>query len=173
MNTENIGLYIKKANIHDAIHIYNVLIKGQEYMKKHGNPTQWPDGFTTIEEVKQSIINDGTYVVCSGENIAATFILAIGEDKTYSYIEEGQWIADKPYATIHRIASDGTYKGIGDYIFNWCEEHAKSHDLNLRIDTHNDNKTMKHLIAKHGFDYCGIIYVSNGSQRLAYEKVLN
>ena len=43
---------------------------------------------------------------------------------------------------------------------------------NIRIDTHKDNKIMQGLLARHGFSYCGIIYLKNGSPRLAYQRVL-
>ncbi len=42
---------------------------------------------------------------------------------------------------------------------------------NFRIDTHNDNKIMQHVIEKNGFIRCGIIYVKDGSPRIAYEKI--
>ena len=41
---------------------------------------------------------------------------------------------------------------------------------NIRIDTHRDNRIMRHNIEKHGFAYCGIIYLANGDERLAYQK---
>ena len=48
-----------------------------------------------------------------------------------------------------------------------------SHDTNIRIDTHRDNKIMQHNILKHGFTFCGIIYLLSGDERLAYQKVVN
>ena len=30
---------------------------------------------------------------------------------------------------------------------------------------------MQGLLARHGFSYCGIIYLKNGSPRLAYQRV--
>ena len=30
---------------------------------------------------------------------------------------------------------------------------------------------MQHVIVRHGFAYCGIIYLSNGDERLAYQLV--
>ena len=30
---------------------------------------------------------------------------------------------------------------------------------------------MQHNIEKHGFTYCGIIYLANGDARLAYQKL--
>ena len=47
-----------------------------------------------------------------------------------------------------------------------------SKDNNIRIDTHRDNKIMRHNIEKHCFTYCGIIYLANGDERLAYQKQL-
>lgn len=35
------------------------------------------------------------------------------------------------------------------------------------------NKIMQHNILKHGFTYCGIIYLLSGDERLAYQKVVN
>jgi hypothetical protein len=46
------------------------------------------------------------------------------------------------------------------------------HDTNIRIDTHQDNKIMQHNILKHGFSYCGIIYLLSGDERLAYQKII-
>jgi hypothetical protein len=34
-------------------------------------------------------------------------------------------------------------------------------------------KIMRHNILKHGFTYCGIIYLLSGDERLAYQKVVN
>ena len=42
---------------------------------------------------------------------------------------------------------------------------------NLRADTHRDNRIMQHILQKHGFRYCGIIYLLNGDERLAYQKI--
>ena len=43
---------------------------------------------------------------------------------------------------------------------------------NVRIDTHRENKTMRRIIERYGFKYCGIIYLLNGDERLAYQKTL-
>ena len=45
-----------------------------------------------------------------------------------------------------------------------------THDTNIRIDTHRDNKIMQHNLLKHGFTYCGIIYLLSGDERLVYQK---
>ena len=70
---------------------------------------------------------------------------------------------------IHRIASYPDAHGIFSSIMEFCF----SNDENIRIDTHRDNKIMQHNILKHGFTYCGIIYLLSGDERLAYQKVVN
>ena len=52
-------------------------------------------------------------------------------------------------------------------ICDYCKEDFD----NLRIDTHDDNKKMQHLIEKNGFIRCGIIYVYDGSPRIAYQYI--
>jgi hypothetical protein len=51
-------------------------------------------------------------------------------------------------------------------------EFCFSHDTNIRIDTHSDNNIMQHNILKHGFTYCGIIYLLSGDERFAYQKIV-
>ena len=89
---------------------------------------------------------------------------------TYAKIYEGKWIDDvQPYHVVHRIASYPDAHGIFSSIMDFC----LSHDRNIRIDTHRDNKIMQHNILKHGFTYCGIIYLLSGDERLAYQKMVS
>ena len=78
----------------------------------------------------------------------------------------GQWLNDKPYGVIHRIASDGKTKGIGSFCVNWVVSQCG----NVRIDTHRDNVVMQNMLKKNGFQYCGIIHIENGEERLAYQR---
>ena len=76
-------------------------------------------------------------------------------------------IRDDEYGTIHRVASDGRIHGMMGMIVQFCSERI----VHLRIDTHADNKIMQHLILKNGFKRCGIIHISDGSPRIAYERI--
>ena len=58
--------------------------------------------------------------------------------------------------------------GVFDDIMAYCF----TCEANIRIDTHRDNTIMQHNILKHGFNYCGIIYLASGDERLAYQKIL-
>ncbi|HBN29292.1 MAG TPA: GNAT family N-acetyltransferase, partial [Clostridiaceae bacterium] len=42
----------------------------------------------------------------------------------------------------------------------------------IKIDTHRENKSMQRLLKKNGFEYCGIIYLKDKSERIAFEKTL-
>ena len=91
----------------------------------------------------------------------------IGDDSTYQVIDNGHWLSDESYGTIHRIAGDGTIHGVLEIAVNYCKDQIP----HLRIDTHHDNKIMQHVIEKNGFKKCGIIYVKDGSERIAYELI--
>ena len=78
------------------------------------------------------------------------------------------WLSDSPYGVVHRIASDGSVKGVGTFCINW----AFAQSGHLRIDTHGDNVVMQNLMKKLGFTQCGTIYVvEDNDPRIAYEKI--
>ena len=63
--------------------------------------------------------------------------------------------------------------GVFAAIVAFARERAAATDVaNVRVDTHEDNKPMQHLIAKAGFAYCGVIHLADGDPRLAYQLVL-
>ena len=64
---------------------------------------------------------------------------------------------------IYRTIKDGAQE---DGLFDWCFRHTD----NLRVDTHRDNIVMQNFLHSYGFTYCGIIYLADGSPRLAYQK---
>ena len=42
----------------------------------------------------------------------------------------------------------------------------------IKVDTHKQNESMKKMLSNNGFQYCGIIFLEDGSERVAYEKVI-
>lgn len=156
---------IRPAQKSDLPAIEQVYAAARAYMVKSGNPHQWGDGHPHRELLEDDIEKGNLYVCEIDGEIRGSFALLFGDDPTYNYIEDGRWPNDLPYATIHRIASDGQVKGI----FTQCFEYALSRADEIRIDTHHDNKTMQHVVQKHGFRRCGIIYLENGDPRIAYQ----
>ena len=102
--------------------------------------------------------------------VVGTFFFDCGKDiePTYRQITDGKWIDERPYGVVHRLAGDGSVKGIGAFCINWAYEQCG----HLRIDTHGDNKVLQSLAEKLGFVHCGTIYVEEDDYpRLAYEKI--
>lgn len=162
-------MQVRLANYDDLAEVLRCVEAARNYMRANGNATQWTDGYPS-EELLKSDIDLGQLFVCVGDDevIHGVFAFIIGLDPTYAYIENGAWLNDEPYGAIHRIGSDGKAKGI----FQACLAYAKEQVKNVRIDTHDDNKTMQHLLAKNGFVHVGTIYIEDGSPRIAYHLVV-
>ena len=157
-------LCIKKASMSDLDELMDIYSAARKFMIETNNPNQWGQTNPTVQMVKEDIINNNCNIVCSDNKIEGVFALIEGEDPTYNYIEGGSWLNNNKYVTIHRIASKGNIHGIFDFVINYCKTICKD----IRIDTHEDNLIMQHLIIKNGFKKCGIIYLKNGKPRNAY-----
>ena len=156
---------IRLAEKRDLNSIEAVYAAARAYMAASGNPHQWGDtGYPHRDLLENDIEKRQLYVILENGEIHGAFAFIPGPDPTYGSIEGGQWLNDRPYAAVHRVASDGKIKGIFTRIFEFCRERADE----IRIDTHSDNKTMQHVVQKHGFQRCGIIYLQNGDPRIAY-----
>lgn len=161
-------MIVREAQMEDLDSMMMIYSYARDYMRANGNHTQWVNGYPKRELLEEDIKKEHCYVLCSptGE-VHAVFVLILGEDPTYSYIEDGNWKSNEPYGTIHRIASDGKIKGAAGLCIDFCKNKMK----NLRADTHQDNKIMQYVLEKNEFERCGIIYVEDGSPRIAYEYV--
>ena len=134
-------------------------------MRADGNPDQWSaPGFPDDSLLLRDIAREGSFVI-EDDALVAYFALLPSPEPTYDYID-GAWLTDEPYGVIHRMASYPDVHGI----FSAVIDFAASRYSHLRIDTHRDNHIMQHLIEKHGFTYCGIIWLEDGTERLAYER---
>lgn len=156
---------IRKTTIADIPKLREIFAIARQFMANTGNPSQWVDGYPSDEQLTQDIESGDSYVVEKNEKVVATFVLRGGIDPTYNIIYEGKWLNDKPYATIHRIASTGETKGIMHIAMQFAQQQYD----NIRIDTHRDNMVMQHLIEKEGFKYCGIIHCWSGDERVAFQ----
>ena len=98
--------------------------------------------------------------------IAGTFYFKEGEDLSYREIFDGRWLNEKPYGVIHRITSAAGTKGVASFCFQWCFQQCG----NLKIDTHDDNLPMQKALKKNGFVRCGVIFLEDGSKRIAFQR---
>lgn len=162
---------IRNSTERDFSRIMEIYSFARRYMAEHGNPNQWGPTNWPPEELIHSDIQSGNSYVCVNEKgrIIGTFYFNQGEEiePTYRNITDGTWLNNSPYGVVHRIAGDGSEKGIGAFCINWAFEQCG----HLRIDTHGDNKVMQNLVKKLGFIHCGTIYVEEDDHpRLAFEK---
>ena len=159
---------IRKTTEKDFPIVVEMYEHARKFMAAHGNPNQWGKTKPELSVIVNDINEGSSYVLEDNGRLLATFYYKQGPDPTYSVIEDGQWLNNEPYSVIHRITSTGEVKGSASY----CINEALKQSGNLRIDTHEDNHIMQNLLKKLGFTYCGIIYVEDGSKRLAFQKSL-
>lgn len=160
---------IRSAQTDDLPKLMKIFEEAKQIMRKDGNMQQWTKGYPT-ESIILNDIRQGNCYVCldSDKHIVGTFTFIPGTEPTYTTIYQGAWLEnEQPYATIHRLASTTQSHGIAKACLDWCGQRCS----NLRADTHRDNHILQHILEKHGFKHCGIIYLLNGDERLAYQRI--
>ena len=160
-------MLIRKTLGSDLPKIAQIYENAKRFMRDSGNPNQWNDGRPNIDTAREDMERGVGYVAEELGEVVAVFMFSEGADPTYARIYDGAWLSDEPYGVIHRIAVAEQGRGIIDFCINWCFSRCQ----NLRIDTHRDNIPMQRALAKRGFEYCGIIHLANGDERLAYQKI--
>lgn len=151
-------------------------------MRRSGNNSQWTNGYPSESVIESDISRNGGYVIEDEGRIVAYFAFLPSPEPTYENIypdishrdddiikpcsdNTGAWLNDDSYYVIHRLASLPEAHGVFDAVIEWTFSHCKT----LRIDTHRDNSIMQHNLIKHGFTYCGIIYLASGDERMAFQ----
>ena len=172
MKTDMTKLELQQAQPEDFDRAMEILRSGRDFQRQQGF-VQWQDHFPDPKVIRQDIESGLGYVVKAEDQIAAYFYLGFDGDPAYPEIA-GKWNCDEPYGVIHRIALGSEFRGMGlsSAVFQLAEDHCRQRGVCvLRIDTHEDNRRMQHILLKNGFVYCGIV-LQAGSERLAYEKKL-
>lgn len=155
---------VRRAAWADLSEILKIYAYAREFMAANGNPSQWGKTKPPRQQLEADIAEGVLYVVEDDAKIRGVFYFSMGEDPTYQTIYGGKWNSNAPYGTIHRVASDGS-----GGIFAACLAFCRGSCDHIRIDTHRDNRIMQHVVEKAGFRRCGIIYIADGTPRIAYE----
>lgn len=154
-----------EADIQAAEEIYK---SARAFMAESGNPNQWTGEYPNGYDVRLGIAKGTSYVCEDGGEVVASFHFEKdADDPTYHEIYEGAWKNHEPYGVIHRIAVKYHGRGIVDFCFSECFKIIP----NIRIDTHEDNVPMQKCLLRNGFERCGIIYLENGDERVAFQKI--
>ena len=151
----------------DLPQILQIYAHAREAMAASGNPTQWGDNFPPQELLEEDIDSNRLFVYVVNGQLLGVFAFILGADPTYQVIEGGAWKSAAPYGTLHRVAGSGEVRGL----FGQMVDYAWGVIPHLRIDTHENNAVMRHLVEKHGFQRCGVIYTDDGTPRIAFERI--
>ncbi|MGV1060017.1 GNAT family N-acetyltransferase [Clostridium perfringens] len=163
----------RQAKISDLDQIVEIIELSKKYLKKT-KVDQWQDGYPEKEDLRRDIESGSSYVLTNKDEIVATTVISLDGESTYNSIFNGEWITNEDYIVMHRVAVHDKYKGKG--IFKELIKEAEILALNkgissIKIDTHRDNISMQRAVVKNDFQKCGIIYLEDGSERIAFEKV--
>ncbi|MDM0449833.1 GNAT family N-acetyltransferase [Clostridium perfringens] len=164
----------RQAKISDLDQIVEIIELSKKYLKET-KVDQWQNGYPAKEDLRRDIESGNSYVLTNKDEIVATTLISLEGESTYNSIFNGEWITNEEYIVMHRVAVHEKYKGKG--IFKELIKEAESLALNkgissIKIDTHRDNISMQRAVVKNDFKKCGIIYLEEGSERIAFEKVL-
>lgn len=167
------SLSIRHAAAEDIDRVLPIYDHARAYMRQNGNMTQWAGGYPDRDTLCEDLKAERLYLCVDrgedgAESIAGVFVYFEGVDPTYVHIYDGAWLNDHPYGVLHRIAVAEHQRGVASFCFAWCFSKCG----NLKIDTHRDNIPMQRSLRKNGFTPCGIIYLANGDERIAFQKSL-
>jgi len=160
-------MQIRKTIASDLPAVMQIYADARQMMVESGNHNQWTGGHPAQAIIENDIAEGKSYVCTDGETVLAVFYLDIAPDPTYAKIDGAWQRPDAEYGVVHRIARARGAKGAGAFCLEWCFGQIP----NIRIDTHRDNAPMIKLLGRLGYKYCGTIWLENGDERLAFQKV--
>lgn len=165
----------EKANLKDVNEIMDIIKKTQIHFKNQGI-NQWQNNYPNHQIIKDDIEDNNSYILKQDQVIIGTASVSFDGEETYETIYNGQWLSHDKYAVIHRMAVDFNQRGTGvASIFLKEIENLCIHNevYSIKVDTHRENIPMQKLLLKNGYKECGIIYLKDKNERIAFEKILN
>ncbi|WP_461467799.1 GNAT family N-acetyltransferase [Parvimonas micra] len=163
-------LTFRMANELDRESILNIYLEGANALKEDG-VDQWQGQYVpSFKDVDEHLGVD-LYVLEYHKRIVSTACLVEGIDEDYENIN-GKWNTSIPYISIHKVATSNEYKkqSFAKKMMCYVENFAKRKKMDLRIDTHKDNKKMRNFILSCGYEYTGELILNGELERLGYDK---
>lgn len=137
---------------------------------------QWQDGYPDGQAALRDIRAGIGWVAADGGAVIATAAVYVGHEPTYDTVYGGDWRAESQiYGIIHRIAvaPEARGKRVASAMMDLCAELSRAQNVrSLRCDTHRGNAPMRSTLEKNGYELRGVIYLSDGAERVAYEKLI-
>lgn len=177
-------LKLRNSTLDDLDSIMGILADGRAYLALQGIE-QWQGYYPQKDTVTSDILRGESFLV-EDENgrPSGTAVLGFEGEEDYQSIQQGAWLmlSDRKtisYAVIHRVAvrKDTRGTGVSDFLLNELEKVALNRcRKSIRVDTHPRNIAMRKLLENHGYNECGVVWISHAEEfdprRVAYEKVL-
>ncbi len=157
------SLKLRQATKADFDQIMNILKDGADQLAEHG-VDQWQGDYPSPDQVNEDIEKGWAYLAISQDRQTVGAISIVdAPDHSYDKMK-GKWLKDtNRYVVIHRVAIHSKHAGNGyatkllTEVINYIRDNRKDID-SIRIDTHEDNKAMQHLIDKMGFKRVGSLH---------------
>lgn len=147
----------------DFDQIITILKDGANQLAERG-VDQWQGDYPSKEQIKEDIVHGWAYLAISSDRETVGAIAIVnGPDHAYDDLD-GEWLRQtENYVVIHRVAIHSQHAGKGyatQLLQAVIENIEENHDDidSIRIDTHEDNKAMQHLISKMGFTKVGLLH---------------
>lgn len=166
---------IRKTEEKDTAAVLEVYEDAKQYFSRNGIP-QWQKGTPNAETLQEDMQRGYSYVLEEDGEVIGTACIIEENDSDYLQISDGAWLNDEPYIVIHRIAVRSSCKGRGtaSQLLSFAEKRLQERGWrNIRIDTHEKNRSMRRFLAKNGFVQCGSVIVGRWREpRIAYQKIM-
>ena len=170
-------MFIRKTEKNDIDTIIPIFEEARRTIAALGID-QWQNGYPSEGVILADIELEQSYACEIDCKVCGTFAMLENGEPTYDKIFDGHWLTgdgSRDYIAIHRVAISVSSRGSGlsGKIIGFAADFAKEKGRkSLRIDTHRGNAVMRRMLEKNGFQYCGVIYLENGDERVAYEKII-
>lgn len=162
-------MQVRKTEEKDLDAVMEIVKQGQEWLHSQNVP-QWINGYPSRDDFHKDMEHGNSYVLEEGGKVLGVCCISLDGEDTYDVID-GKWLNEEPYVVIHRIAVAKDVKG--KHLAHAFVEYASRLGCrNIRMDTHEQNRSMRAFLEREGFTLCGKITLHDGSPRAAYQKII-
>lgn len=171
---------VRKAEFKDILGIVSVIDDAKELFRLN-HSTQWQDtdGYPNANTFIKDLEQNEVLVCTDGDKIIGVLVVSFQEEECYKDIVQGQWLNNNRYAVIHRLAVKKEYyhQGVAKKLLDKAEYVILEKGIyDIKVDTHEQNTAMQHLLESYDYIYVGVIYLLRPDvlekKRLAYHKII-
>lgn len=162
----------RKATTQDAERIWQLMLQAKAQMYREGKQ-QWDESYPLPANIDSDIEKGYAHVLCKEQQVVAYGAVAFDGEPVYEHIE-GEWLSNKPYVVVHRLAVADEVKrqGVATRFMQEVEKLAVSEGFeSFKVDTNYDNLYMQRMMKTLGFIHCGTVHYPRG-ERMGYERII-